>query len=784
MFSRLFCPTFRTASLGVAVQLFAASLLLAQDTGSIHGRLLTEDESPVLDATVTVTELRRQVAVDSQGAFEFSGLPAGSYLLRAESDRHGTAVERVEVTSGEPLEVVLLMGAHHHSDAIVVTAPGELRSQLELATPVTVLSDETLELRVQPTLGDTLGDQAGISQTWFAPGASRPIIRGLGSDRVRMLQGGLSSGDVSSTSPDHAVAVDPGTAQRVEVLRGPSTLLYGSTAIGGVVNVIDNTIPQVQPTESITGSVAARGGTVADELYGQFDLNGGFGNWAWHLDAALRETDDYSIPDDYDPEDYDHEEGEHHDEGEEHEGHEDEEEFTPGTLANSDLETRSAAGGLTYFAKKGFIGVSVSGFDTNYGVPGGHGHHGEEHDEGEDHDEGEEEEEADVRIDLERRRIDLDGEITEPFSIFRGFKARLGYVDYEHMELEGVEIGTQFLKETFEGRFEFVQKQRGEWSGSFGLQILDDDLEAIGEEAFLPPSSTQTLGLFAFQELGTGDLSWQFGGRIESADNSTRETDLPDRSFTPLSLSVGLVWDFGQEWSLGASLAASQKAPNASELYSDGAHAATQTFEIGDSDLDIESSLGLDVSVRRGGGPLHGELTLFLNRFDDFIYQMLTGEEIEGFDVLQYTQADAEFQGGELDIEYDLWERSHNHLDLKLMADYVQAELRDTGEPLPFIPPFRIGGGLHYGSQHWHAAGEIRWVDEQSRVAEEELPTPSYTMVNASVGYRFYFQSTLIDVLLRGTNLTDELAFNASSVQKFQRPMPGRDISLLARLSF
>ena len=637
MFSMISSLASRRASLGVAVHLFAAGLLLAQDTGSINGRLLTEDDSPVLDATVTLTELRRQVAVDSQGAFQFTGLPAGPYLVQAESDRHGTVVERVEVASGESQEIVLLMGAHHHSDEIVVTAPGDRRSQLELANPVTVLSDETLELRVQPTLGDTLAQEAGISQTWFAPGASRPIIRGLGSDRVRMLQGGLSSGDVSSTSPDHAVAVDPGTAQKIEVLRGPSTLLYGSTAIGGVVNVIDNSIPNVQPSESITGSVATRGGTVADELYGQLDLNGGFGKFAWHLDAALRETDDYSIPDEYDPEDFD--EGEDHDEGEEHEGHE--EEFTPGTLANSDLETRSAAGGLTYFGKRGFLGVSISGFDSNYGVPG-HEHHGEEHehDEGEAHDEGEEhgeaEEEGEVRIDLERRRIDFDGEITEPFSIFRGFKARLGFVDYEHMELEGVEIGTQFLKETFEGRFEFVQQQRGRWSGSFGLQVLDDDLAAIGEAAFLPPSATQTVGLFAFEELGTGDLSWQFGGRIESVNHSTRGTDLPDRSFTPFSLSVGLVWDLPQEWSLGASLAGSQKAPNASELYSDGPHAATQTFEIGDPDLDIESSLGLDVSIRRGGGPLHGELTLFLNRFDDFIYQRLTGEEIEGFDVLQY----------------------------------------------------------------------------------------------------------------------------------------------------
>lgn len=762
---------------GISALFILAGPALSDETGSISGLLVAEDGSPVLEATVTIVELRRQSAVDAEGRFRFDDLPPGAYFIRAESPRHGARVERTTVTAGTITELEVAMLGHHHSDEIVVTASGDLRSQLELANPVTVLSGETLELRVQPTIGETLSQEAGINQTWFAPGASRPIIRGLGGDRVRMLQGGLSTGDVSSTSPDHAVGVDPGATERIEVLRGPSTLLYGSTAIGGVVNLINDTIPNVQPTESITGSVAARGGSVAGERYGQLDLTGGRGRWAWHLDGAVRETDDYSIPREYDPEDFE-EEGETHEE-------EHDQELEPGTLANSDLETRSAAAGLTYFGKRGFLGISVSGFDTNYGVPG-HEHHGEEHDEDEEAEHGvaEHSEEGDVRIDLERRRLDFNGEITQPFSLFRGFKARLGVVDYEHKELEGAEIGTQFLKDTLEGRFEFIQKQKGRWSGSFGLQVLDDDLEAIGEEAFLPPSATQTIGLFAFEELSTGDLSWQFGGRLEWVEDSTREEGLPDRSFTPLSLSVGLVWDLPDEWSLGASLARSQKAPNVSELYSDGAHAATQTFEIGDPDLDTETSVGFDVSLRRGGHPLHGELTFFLNRFDDFIYQMLTGEEIDGLTVLRYTQADAEFRGGELDIELDLWERSHDHLDLRLMADYVRAELRSTGEPLPFTPPLRLGGGLHYGSLRWHAAGEIRWVDEQNRVAEEELPTPSYTMINASVGYRSYLDKTLIDIMLRGTNLTDELAFNASSVQKFQRPMPGRDLSLTARLSF
>jgi iron complex outermembrane receptor protein len=759
--------------LAVALLLAPASPLLAEDTGTIRGLLLAEDQSPVREASITLVELRLRVAVDAEGRFRFDDLPPGQYLLQIESPRHGVHVERVDVGPADDSERVIVLGAHHHSDEIVVTGAGDLRRQLELANPVTVLSGEVLELRVEPTLGDTLNQEAGVNQTWFAPGASRPIIRGLGGDRVRMLQGGLSSGDVSSTSPDHAVGVDPGTATQIEVLRGPSTLLYGSTAIGGVVNVIDGTIPSTKPSAPITGSVTVRGGSVADERYGVFQLEGGGGNWAWHIDGASRETGDYNVPGEYDPEDY--EEGEEHGE---------EEELARGTLTNSDLETRSGAAGLTFFGERGFVGLSVSGFDTNYGVPGHehHGHEGEEGPEGDDH-EGEEEE-GDVRIDLERRRFDFSGEITRPFGAFRGFRARLGFIDYQHTELEGSEIGTRFLKETLEGRFELVQQSKDNWSGSFGLQILGDDLEAIGAEAFLPPSETQTVGLFTFQELSTGKLNWQFGGRVESVDNSAQGNGLRDRSFTPVSLSAGLVWNLPQDWSVGLSLARSQKAPNAAELYSDGPHAATQTFEIGDPDLDTETSLGLDLSLRRGEGRLHGEFTVFVNRFDDFIYQRLTGEEEDGFTVLQYAQADAEYRGGEIDLEFDLWEGSHGHLDLKLMGDWVRAELRATGEALPFIPPLRLAGGLHWGSEHWHAAGEVRWVDRQDRVAEEELPTPSHTLVNASVGYRFYLRNAFVDLMLRGTNLTDELAFNAVSLQKLQRPMPGRNVSLTARVSF
>jgi iron complex outermembrane receptor protein len=738
------------------------------EPGAIEGRVTTLEGEPVKGAGVALADLRQRTITGADGTFRFDAVPPGSHLLEVESATGGSAVERVTVDSGATAEVEITITLVRHEDEIMVTGSPILRSQLEIAQPTSVLTGEELLYRRQPSLGETLAQEPGVTSTFFGPGASRPVIRGLGGDRIRILQGGIDTGDVAGTSPDHAVTADPAAAERIEVLRGPATLLYGSSAIGGVVNVIDGRIPDFRPEEPVTGSVELRAGSVDDERSGTVQLGGGAGDWAWHVDALARETGDYEIPGFAAIE-----EDEHGDEE-----HEEEEENPFGVVPNSDLETAAGSFGVTrFFGDAGFLGVSASGFESEYGVPGsGHGHgEGEEGEEG-----------GDVRIDLERRRLDLRSEVGLPFGPFQGVKTRIGYVDYEHAELEGAdgEVGTRFFNDSWEGRFELVQKPRGSVSGSVGVQLGTRDLEAVGDEAFIPATEARQLALFAFEEIDRGAFRWQLGARYESQEVDATDPVLQDRSFDAVSGSVGIVWLPVDGYSLGLSVARSTKLPNPEELYSDGPHFATQAFEVGDPELGEETSVGADLSLRKTSGRLRGSLSFFVNRFDDFIYQSFTGAVEDGLPVLAYTQDDTELTGFELDGRYSLWESGSSHLDLSFQWDRVRAELRDTGEPLPRIPPQSFGVGVHYHTTRWHAFAELRRSDEQDRVAENETATDGYTLVNAGTSYRFFWSDQVFDLLLRGRNLTDEEARNHVSFLKDRVPLPGRDVSLSLRWTF
>ncbi|MEL7058838.1 MAG: TonB-dependent receptor [Acidobacteriota bacterium] len=770
-----------------ALALAAPSAVFAQDgaspNGAISGSVASDAGVPIPSARIVLVELRRSTLSDGSGAFQFDSVPAGTYRLQIDRSGSGTASRTIEVSAGQTLDVEVRVGLFEHSDEIVVTAAPLSRSSLELAQPVDVLTGEELLFRRQARLGDILDGLPGISTTFFGAGASRPVIRGLSADRVRVLQSGLGTGDVASLSVDHAVSAEPAAAEAIEILRGPSTLLYGSSAAGGVVNIVDGRIPTLRAESGVSGIVDLSLGTVADQRAGTVRLDGGSGDWAWHLDATILEQDDYDIPDEaeVDPEP-------------------DEEPIT-GALPNSDVESDSFGAGLTYFiGDRALIGVSVSGFNTEYGIPGGgHGHEegeehgdeeeheGEEHedeDEDHDHEEGEEEDEF-VRIDLERERVDLRAEIFGGLGAFEGLEFRLGVVDYEHVEIEfegdEPEVGTRFFNDSWEARAQVIQRERNGWTGSFGLQLEQEEVEAIGEEAFIPPSEADTLGLFTFQELKRGPVRWQFGARWETSDVDAEAS--PDRSFDGISASVGAVWDFADDWQLAASLSRSTKLPNAEELFANGAHVAVQTFEIGDPDLDEEVSNSLDLTLRRTADRWSGSLTAFTNRFDDYIFRNFTGEEEDGFPVIVYSQADADFWGFEFETRFELWRADDRHFDLELRGDLVRAEF-DAGGDLPQIPPQRLGLGVHYHVPRWHFYAEAMEVDEQDRVAENETPTDGYTMVNAGVSYRWLFGGQVIDILVRGRNLLDEDARNHVSFLKDTVPLPGRDVGLSVRFSF
>jgi iron complex outermembrane receptor protein len=740
--------------------------------GTVSGRVLAVSGEPVTDAHVELVELGRRVETDASGSFRFEAVPAGAYILHAESPRAGINVARVEVRAQQNVTVEVTLDRALHQETVVVTATPGASTLSEVAQPVSVLAGQELALRLQPTLGETLAQQPGVNSTYFGPGASRPVIRGLGGDRIRVLQSGIGSADASSTSPDHAVSFDPLAAEQIEVVRGPATLLYGSNAVGGVVNILDDRVPDTVPDRPLHGKIALDGGTVADERAGGVSLAGGKNRFAWHADFLKRKTDDVNIPGLAESAALREQEGE---EGEEHEQVE-------GMLENSAIDNTSGALGASLVGSRGFLGVAVSGLDSLYGVPGHHHHAEEEHADGEAPPE--EEEEAPVQVDLRQRRGDLRGEWRNPFAGFTSARLRFGLADYEHQELEGGAVGTVFANQSWEGRLELAHRRAGPFTGSIGLQGSDRDFSAIGEEAFVPPTNTRTWALFAFEEARRGPVRFQLGGRVERQEAESSGDAPLARDFTGYSGSAGIVWQNAAGWSTAFTVARSTKLPNAEELFSNGPHLATRAFEIGDPALGKEKSLGFDLSLRRRTGQVTGEVNLFLNRFDGFIFEEATGEEEDGLQVFRFVQRDAEFRGAEAQARIELFHSEPHHVELDLMADYVRATLRETDEPLPRIPPFRYGVGLHYDGGHWNGRVELRGVAEQDRVAAFELPTEGYTLLNASLGWRAFFGRSVLELMLRGTNLTDQEARNHVSFLKDLAPLPGRDLRLIARLAF
>ncbi len=762
----------------------------AAELGTLTGRVSSDAERLLSLATARIPDLGVSVDIAGDGTFRFDDLQPGSYLLEVRVPSLGVETERVWIHPGRETTVKLVLGADIHAEEIVVSASAESRRAFELATPTTSLSGRLLQLRLESSLGETLAQEPGIHSTYFGPGASQPVIRGLAGRRIRTLEGGIGTGDVSGLSADHAVTTEPAQAERIEVLRGPGTLLYGSSAIGGVVNVIDERVPTVRGVGRIHGDVSLRGGNGADERMGSLRLSGGKDRWAWNVAATTRETNDYDIPGFALLE----EEGVHDEHGE----HEEEAENPFGTVPNTDLDTRSARAGATYFfGDKGFLGVSVSGFDTDYGLPGGleHAEHAEEgeHDEGEheegeheegEHEEGEHDEHEEgvpVRLDVEQRRFDIRGQIAQPFNGFRALEINAGATDYEHLEREGDAPGTVFFNNHFETRLVLHQNRRGRHSGSIGIDFVDNDLEAIGAEAFIPKTSTTRFSAFTLQEIETGPFTLQLGARFERQEADP--ANQAQRRHDGLSASLGVVWTAPRIFSVALSGSRSVRLPAAEELFADGLHIATQAFEIGDPALDEEVGLGLDLSLRAEATLFSGEVTFFRQSFSDYIFQAFTGLESEGFPVVLFSQDDATFTGFELKGRFELFERDGHHVHAVFSGDVVDADL-DVGGNLPRIPPLRLGLGVHYHGDRWNGSAEVKWVDDQDEVAENETPTDGYTFLNASLGYRWFIGSQVVDILLRGKNLTDEEARSHTSFLKDVAPLPGRVVTLSAQFRF
>ena len=669
-------------------------------------------------------------------------------------------------------------------DQIIVTSSPLGVTTDEITGSVVVVSDEHIEDHLDGSLADTIAHEPGVSTSFFGPGASRPIIRGLGADRVRVLNNGVGLIDASSVSADHATATEALEAQQVEILRGPAAIAYGGGAVGGVVNVIDGRIPSEAPEDGVDGRVYLGATTVDDGTVAAGRARFGFGNFVFQLEGLTRKAGDYEIPGYAESaaqralEEEEPEEGEH-----EEEEHEEEEAF--GVVENSDLQFDTASAGLSWVGERGFFGASVKFSDANYGVPGHHPH--EEHDE--DHDdsaplaafmeeEGEDEEE--VRIDLVQTRYDIRGEYRFADGAFDRFMISAGGADYKHVELEGGEIGTTYRSSGWEARAEARFAQRGRWEGAIGLQVLDTDFESAGDEAFVPPSETSEFGLFAVQRYDAGDWGLEFGGRVENREIASR---VADRDFDTQSVSASAFMRPNQDSFLAVTLSRSERAPTDVELFSNGAHLATQSFEVGDLDLDMETGTSVELTARHdfaSGWAFEG--ALFHVDYDGFIEAFPTGAEEDELPVFEYRQEDASLTGFEARLDGPLGTHFGWDLAGELMAEYVDSEL-DSGGSLPRIPPFSFTAALDLDRGVHSGRLEAIYVDDASDNADFELPTDSYTLVNARYSVR-PLEGQDLRLIVEGRNLGDEEARVNSSFLKDFLPLPGRNFRVGLSVGF
>ncbi|MEP1421779.1 MAG: TonB-dependent receptor [Erythrobacter sp.] len=667
---------------------------------------------------------------------------------------------------------------------IVVSAEG--LEELDFIAGQDSLEEEDIQENLDGQIGEVLDKLPGVSATSFSPGASRPILRGQDGERVRVLIDGLGTADAANTSADHATTIDPLTVKRVEVLRGPAALLYGSQALGGVVNVLDRRIPTESPEGGFQFDALTAFDTVSNLRSGGASLDVGLGDmFVVHVDGSYRETDDLEIPgfqltDDLRA-DLLADAAEEEEEGELEEAEELREAAAQeGFLPNSATETYTFNGGIGVILGDTTFGASAGYYDTFYGIVGNPegGHHGEEGEEGEE-EEGEEEET--VSIGLEQWRFDFRGDIALGGGFADRLKVRAGYSDYTHTEFEGTEVGTVFETETFEARAELIQSS----GGVIGVQVTSRDFEAVGEEAFVAPNETTQLALFTVQEIDLGAAQLELAGRYERVDVESDSVGV-DRDFDLFSGAVSIVSELQNDLGrIGVTLSRSERAPAGEELFANGPHIATQTFEIGDPDLDVESAWGLEAFTRLDFNGTTLNLSAFYQKFDDYIFLNPTGEEEDDLPVFEFLQSNAKFYGFEADANIPLVENDAFNLTADLRASYVKANL--SGEldgDLPRIPPLSLLGALEAGVDAFTLRGEVQYTDGKAGTPGLETATDNFTFVNLFLSWRPLADNENVVLQLAGENLFASTGRRHSSFTKDFVTLPGRNIRASARVRF
>ena len=666
---------------------------------------------------------------------------------------------------------------------VLVTVPLH-KQEAETALPVTVLSGDALRRIASSTIGDTLNGNPGLANASFGPGVGRPVIRGQQGARVLVLQNSTSSGDVSGLSADHSVSVEPMLAESIEVLRGPSTLLYGGGAIGGVINVIDNRIPSAVPEET-TGGIEYRYDSAANLNGGVVKVDGGVGSWAYHLDGMYRDWGDLDIPG--------------------RAANERDVETTDGDIANTGGHTGNFSLGGSYHFQDGYAGVSVTQLDNKYGIPpGAHSHGGDDHDDHDDHDEDHDDHDEDhddhdsdaeeeVTLKIEHTRYNAILQLDNPVDPLETVRSFLTYNDYSHKEIEGNgEVGTRFDRDTWEGRVEAVYRPIAGFHGVIGVQGTSDDFSAIGEEGFIPSTDSKAIGVFLLEDYHLGDWTFEGGLRYDWTERNPDTAVTGSQDFDAFSGSISALWQFADRWQAGLALSSAERAPTDEELYSniDASspqdyiiHAATNSIELGNVNLDTESSNNADLSLRWTDGDNFVQLTAFYNDFNDYINLRNTGEEEDGIPIYANVQDDAEFYGGEFDSEFGLTTFAGGVLRLGVFGDVIYGQL-DEGGDVPRLPPARIGSRLSWSADRMELWTRLQYADDQDKPGDFERSTQSYTRWDIGGEYRFPINDNELIAFFEVENIADEEIRLSTSFLRDVAPEAGISVELGLRYLF
>ncbi|MES2626193.1 MAG: TonB-dependent receptor [Pseudomonadota bacterium] len=662
----------------------------------------------------------------------------------------------------------------------MITTAIHVRSS-ETALPVTVLANDALHNAVKATLGDTLSSQPGINNASFGPAVGQTVIRGQQGRRVMNLTNGLPNADASGNSADHAMTVEAVLANAIEVLRGPSTLLYGGGAIGGVVNVIDRRIATTLP-DAPAFAFESRHDSAADLQTHVGSVDVPTGSFVWHADALRREWNEQEIPGlAIDPRYLEETHDEEHEEQHEGEEHHEEAENTDGFIPNSGGKTESWTLGSSWVNSAGYIGLAFSRLDNNYGLPAGAHSHDHEEDHNEEDHEALEAEEENVSIDMQRDRYDLQTEWRDLQPWLENLNYKLSYTDYAHAEMEGPGIvGTRFSNKSWQQRLQLTHSEFAGFHGVLGLQDSQEEFGAVGLESFIPVTDIDSKGIFLVEDYHFPSVTIELGARLNHDDYAPQQHAAPDRDFSTSSLSASALWDVNEPLTFGLSLAGSERAPSIEELYSNFGlsdpeacviHFATGACEIGSINFKEEKSVNTDFTMYLDYDRFNATLTLFYNDFSDYIGQITTGEEAGGFPVRAYEQIDARFTGVEIDTSYQLNEL----VSLRLFGDTMRGKFDKAGD-VPRMPPSRVGFEVNLAADDWTAYLSLLHAADQDKPGNFEIATDGYDRVDAGIDYTIDSSNGELLLFLKGRNLGDQEIRLASSYLRGFAPEAGRSI--------